>query len=180
MSIFKMEMGTYILQRENFNLNRLFSELNAQFTPKANEKQQILNFVQCGESLDFNEEQTFCGEKMYIRTMLENLIDNAIHASPPAQVVTVEQKICDGSCLIDIHNYGVIPKDIRETFFDKYSTSDKKYGTGLGTYSARLIARSHDGDITYRTSEKEGTHILISLPMNKDIAIREKIMASKV
>ena len=52
-----------------------------------------------------------------------------------------------------------VPVDIRSRFFEPYATSGKKEGTGLGTYSARLIAETHRGFIEYNTSEVEGTHV---------------------
>ena len=65
---------------------------------------------------------------------------------------------------IDIHNIGMIPDDIRSRFFDKYITSGKKRGTGLGTYSALVIARSHGGNITFETSKQQGTTLSVTLP----------------
>ena len=67
--------------------------------------------------------------------------------------------------VIDIHNKGVIPEDIRMRLFDPYTTSGKKGGTGLGTYSALLVVRSHQGDIHFTTSQKEGTHMVVELPV---------------
>jgi two-component system sensor histidine kinase/response regulator len=68
------------------------------------------------------------------------------------------------SAIIRIHNTGSVPVDIRETFFEKYSTSGKPGGTGLGTYSARLIAETLGGDIKLETSDETGTSITIELP----------------
>jgi two-component system, sensor histidine kinase and response regulator len=48
---------------------------------------------------------------------------------------------------IDIVNKGQVPAEFMDRFFEKYATSGKDRGTGLGTYSARLIARAHGGDI---------------------------------
>ena len=59
--------------------------------------------------------------------------------------------------MLHIHNYGAVPEAIRDTFFEKYATAGKPEGTGLGTYSARLMARIQEGDILMRTSEREGT-----------------------
>ena len=40
----------------------------------------------------------------------------------------------------------------------------KKSGTGLGAYSARLMAETQGGAITVTTSDEEGTAITIELP----------------
>jgi signal transduction histidine kinase len=49
-------------------------------------------------------------------------------------------------------------------FFKPYVTSKKKGGTGLGTYSAMLIAEAHQGNIRLKTSKKKGTHVVVKLP----------------
>ena len=46
------------------------------------------------------------------------------------------------------------------------NTSGKKEGTGLGTHSAVLVARNHQGDIHFTTSENEGTHMVVELPVD--------------
>jgi len=66
---------------------------------------------------------------------------------------------------IAIHNSGVIPASIRERFFQKFVTSGKQSGTGLGAYSAQLIARTLGGGITFQTSVEEGTTLTVSLPL---------------
>ena len=58
-----------------------------------------------------------------------------------------------------------IPKAIRESFFDKYVTSGKKQGTGLGTYSARLMTEVQNGEIEFDTSEEHGTTLKVLLPL---------------
>jgi len=65
---------------------------------------------------------------------------------------------------VSIHNQGVVPEQVREDFFEKYATFGKRHGTGLGTYSARLIARTLGGDVTMDTSEAGGTTLTVTLP----------------
>jgi nitrogen-specific signal transduction histidine kinase len=43
---------------------------------------------------------------------------------------------------IMIQNKGAVPAEIRERFFDKFVTSGKQGGTGLGTYSAKMLAEA--------------------------------------
>jgi len=73
--------------------------------------------------------------------MLANLLTNAIEASPENNVIEVCLKRRE-SKEISIRNKGSVPIDVRENFFGKYITSGKKNGTGIGTYSAKLIANT--------------------------------------
>ena len=71
----------------------------------------------------------------------------------------------DRGAMISIRNEGVVPAEIVDHFFDKYATSGKSGGTGLGTYSAQLIAKMQNGIITMETSEEEGTMLKVFLPL---------------
>ncbi len=103
------------------------------------------------------------GEEVLLYSMLANLIKNALEASPEGERVTVALDSHDRR-LITIHNAGAVPPQIRDRFFDKYVTSDKKAGTGLGTYSAQLMAEIQGGTIRMETSEQTGTSLIIEFP----------------
>ncbi len=66
-------------------------------------------------------------------------------------------------CLL-IHNQGEIPAEIKDCFFDKYSTAGKSSGTGLGTYSAKLMSQIQGGDISFTSSAQAGTELKVVLP----------------
>jgi len=59
---------------------------------------------------------------------------------------------------------GTVPESIRDHFFKKYVTAGKLKGTGLGTYSAKLIAEAHGGMINMQSSEDSGTTVTVQLP----------------
>jgi len=73
-----------------------------------------------------------------------------------------------GDIAVRIHNAGAVPEAIRTRFFEKYSTSGKSGGTGLGTYSAHLMARVQLGDIEMQTGEESGTTLSVRLAAAPD------------
>ena len=93
-----------------------------------------------------------------------NLIKNACEASPQGGVVLI--RFYDQTPLkISIVNKGAVPKDIRERFFDKYVTAGKQAGTGLGTYSAKLLTEAQNGQIELAVSDEDNsTTISVMLP----------------
>jgi CheY-like chemotaxis protein len=95
--------------------------------------------------------------------MLGNLMKNAIEASPEGGTVTVSIEGPRDVIMVRLHNAGAVPEAIRDSFFEKYHSVGKTDGTGLGTYSARLMARTQGGDISMRTSAETGTTISIWL-----------------
>jgi CheY-like chemotaxis protein len=62
--------------------------------------------------------------------------------------------------IAEVHNPGEVAPTVRERFFQKYATTKKGAGLGLGTYSARLMARVQEGDLSLETSEARGTTIV--------------------
>ena len=68
---------------------------------------------------------------------------------------------------------GAIPEEIRDCVFEKFVTSGKKTGTGLGTYSARLISRTLGGDIFVTTDENNGTIFTVSLAKGREFRYKE-------
>jgi signal transduction histidine kinase len=71
---------------------------------------------------------------------------------------------------VTIHNQGAVPPELRPRFFDKFATSGKEGGAGLGTYSARLSAEAQGGRIAMETSEAGGTTLTIELPLWEETA----------
>ena len=164
LSLYKMEQGTYTLTPVCFNLFKLIACIERESAMEFAKKRLKLVRFQDEEAVEVGDVFMLNGEELLCYTMLSNLIKNAIEASPPDEVITVS---CGEDALwnyIGIHNKGAVPEKIRPDFFDKYVTSGKKTGTGLGTYSAMLAARTQKGDISMTSSEEKGTVITIRLP----------------
>ena len=103
-------------------------------------------------------------EERLFYSMLSNLVRNAIEAALTGSTVSLSFTNGDVS-VIAIHNEGAIPEKIRHRFFEKFATAGKSGGTGLGAYSAKLIARTLGGTISFETPEKAGTTITVRLPL---------------
>lgn len=105
------------------------------------------------------------GENLLCYSMLANLVRNAIEASPSGELVYISLEEGDGFQLVSIHNEGVPPLKVRDRFFEKYVTEGKSNGSGLGTYSAMLIARTLGGSISMSVSDELGSTLVeVRLP----------------
>ena len=166
MDLYKMEEGIYQLEPVSFDILDMIRKLHSDWHAVLAKKNMTIIYSMNGESIKFNNRLIYSGEIHHIRNMIANLVKNAIEASPDGGRVNINVAQDASKLLIDIHNAGIIPEKIQNRFFDKYITSSKKNGTGLGTYSANMIAAAHGGDIRFSTSQSEGTHLYISLPIN--------------
>ena len=104
------------------------------------------------------------GDAMLCYSLFQNLIKNACEAAPPGTRVTVTLK--DETPLrVLIHNTGAVPPELRERFFEKFATSGKDDGSGLGTYSARTMARAQNGSVSMQTADEDNsTTLTVILP----------------
>ena len=104
------------------------------------------------------------GEDSLLQSLFANLLDNALDASPKGGEVAVIMSQDQDSVRIAIHNQGIVAEEVRDRFFEKYATCGKIKGTGLGTYSAMLIAKAHGGDVVMESGETSGTTVTVTLP----------------
>ncbi len=167
LDLYKMEEGTYQLSPQTFDLNQVLAHLSQETSRLRRARGLELEYYLDGEPHDPEQDQEISarGEKVNIQSMLANLIANALEASPEKSRVSVNIARSREELAVEIHNLGVVPEEIRDKFFERYATSGKTQGTGLGTYSARLIALSHGGDMGFSTSEEEGTRVWVRLPL---------------
>jgi signal transduction histidine kinase len=95
-----------------------------------------------------------------------NLMKNAIEASDPESSVFVDMSVRKDELILIISNSRPVPIEVREKFFEKFATSGKKGGTGLGTYSAFIMTRAMGGTIDMETSDETGTKVTVRIPIS--------------
>ncbi|MGE4536859.1 MAG: response regulator [Desulfovibrio sp.] len=169
LDLFKMERGTYVLRAESMDAATVVRRLFVEMATFAGYKRNGLALTVAGRPDDGKMPVRLTAERLLFHTMLANCLKNALEASPEEGVVTVDLRPGDPAA-IAVTNQGVVPADMRERFFAKYATSGKTDGTGLGTYSTRLIAEAHGGTVRMETSDATGlTTVTICLPQGGEV-----------
>jgi len=104
------------------------------------------------------------GDTTLCYSVFQNLLKNACEAAPAGSKIAI--RLLDQTPLcIEILNTGAVPLAIRERFFHKYVTAGKQGGSGLGTYSAKLLVEAQRGDIQLEVSDEENTtKVSVHLP----------------
>ncbi|MCK5876911.1 MAG: hybrid sensor histidine kinase/response regulator [Candidatus Marithrix sp.] len=159
--ICKMETGQYYCSPVSVNIIDIIEKTICNSKYFIEFKNLTLDIIYCGKPITKNDRFTVLGEETLCYSMLDNLLKNAVEASPKMEHITITLGEED-TRVISIHNKGAVPEAIRDKFFDKYITANKSNGTGLGTYSAKLMAETQGGTIRLETSEEVGTTITIS------------------
>jgi CheY-like chemotaxis protein len=111
------------------------------------------------------EDIEFLGNQSLCFNLFNNLFANAIEASPANSnvYISIEEEHSSDVIIFHISNQGMIPEKIQARFFDKFITEGKENGTGLGTYSAKLSALAQGGDVSFSSTEENGTTLTVTL-----------------
>ena len=111
------------------------------------------------------------GEKL--RTIVDNLVSNAIKYSPRSGTIALNLAIADGFAVLDVidEGHGVDPEE-RQQIFDSFyqgrpPAEGRVKGSGLGLAIAREYALAHGGRIEAleRADGRRGAHFRLWLPL---------------
>jgi len=154
LDLFKMESGRYDFRPQAVDLREVAARAMVDLHVLAEASGVALR--QAGAPGASGEPVYARAEALLCYSIVANLLKNAIEATPAGGTVTIGLHAGD-PVRLTLHNPGKLPEGLEQTFFDKYTTAGKSGGTGLGTYSARLMARVQEGDLTLATGTSTGT-----------------------
>jgi nitrogen fixation/metabolism regulation signal transduction histidine kinase len=139
---------------KHYNLNKQLAEI---CTPYQSE-------LKIGLQLDEKLPSLFA-DKIQIKQVLENLIQNSINAAKEDFILTINTDFTDSNIKISIQDngQGIEAKDISE-IFNPYFTKSRG-GTGLGLAIVRRIIENHDGSINVESQISIGTTFNLSFPI---------------
>jgi CheY-like chemotaxis protein len=162
--LFKIETGRFTLNPQPVSVAKIVRRI-AELMRKAFAVKELTIAVATPRGLT-DDQLTAVGDPMLCYSLFQNLIKNACEAAPDGTTVTIT--ISGGDSLrVVLDNQGVVPATIRETFFEKFATAGKQGGTGLGTYSAKLLTEAQGGTIAMETSDAQNrTSITLTLPLD--------------
>jgi PleD family two-component response regulator len=160
--LFKIETGRFVLKPQVVTVVQIIRRI-AELVRRTFAVRNLTIAVATPHGVK-DEELLALGDSMLCYSLFQNLLKNACEAAPDDSTVTVT--IHNGVPMrITLENQGVVPAAIRDTFFEKFATAGKQGGTGLGTYSARLLTEAQNGTIAMETSDETGlTRITLTLP----------------
>lgn len=163
-TLYQIEQGVYEPAWGAFDLLQLLKRCMADNRSLSRAKSIDLHLLTAGFEPPDPEKVIVHGEELLTYSIFSNLVVNAVEASPEGNRVAVRIQRGRG-IRVEIHNQGAVPATVRQRFFDKYVTFGKEKGTGLGTYSAKLLAEVQGWSISMVTSREEGTVVRVAIPV---------------
>ncbi len=109
------------------------------------------------------------GDRVKLTQVFQNLIENAVQASPQGGRIDVVARDEDAATLIvEVIDHGEgIADDVRARVFEPYFTTRTR-GTGLGLAIVSRIVKQHGGDVTLVKTPGGGTTVRVELPLARE------------
>jgi two-component system phosphate regulon sensor histidine kinase PhoR len=109
-------------------------------------------------------------DRIHIRNVIGNIIDNAIKYSKSKPEITITTKNTDDGIEVDIADNGIgMTREAQKKVFDKFfrvSTGNvhNVKGFGLGLYYVKTIIEAHNGTVNVQSSLNNGSTFSVFLP----------------
>lgn len=158
----KIETGRFVLRPAPVDLLAIARRLceSARLTYQA---KQLTIELRADES-DGAAPLLASGQELLCFSLLNNLLKNACEAAPDKSRVRLTLVRADGIALV-MENQPAVPLEFRPRFFEKYASQGKAGGSGIGTYSARLLAEAQQGSLGLEVDDEANlTRLCLRLP----------------
>ena len=162
--ISRLDAGQAGIERVPVDLGRLAEVTAEQMRLLSDEKSIAVKFsIEPGVLVS--------GDRMRLKQILVNLLDNAIKYVPDKG--TIEVSVCAeagrGLLAVSDTGIGISPTEL-PFVFDRFYRADKARrratgGAGLGLSIVKAIALAHDGKVSVISTEGVGTRVSIELPL---------------
>ncbi len=150
-------------EQSDFSLGELLTRVVDLYREQADEKKIRL-------VTGFRENNRKCrGNRVSLEEAFTNLLQNAIKYTPPGGEVSIRLGIVKNTFVAEIEDTGIgIPEDeiksiFREFFRASNARQQLKEGDGLGLAITRQIIENHNGKISVKSRENEGTTFTVKL-----------------
>ncbi len=160
----RSDAGFEPLNFQEVDVADLLSELSVDVEALAQEKGLRL-------SLGPMDGVTVTGDRVRLRQLFLNILDNALRYTPSGGAITGSVTRKDGQAVVSISDTGIgIAEEHLPFIFDRFYRADKvrtdgEGGTGLGLSIATSIAKMHGGTIEVASEVGAGTTFRILLPL---------------
>ncbi len=166
LSLSRLDAGSAQMERVRVNLADLVSTATDQMAPLADEKHVTLTSQAQGRV-------EVEGDRVRLKQVVVNLLDNAIKYTPEGGTVTVGVNVSDRRAQLEISDTGpgISDRDLQRVF-DRFFRADRIRlgtieGTGLGLSIVQSICTAHGGVVKAENHANGGCRFTVKLPLAK-------------
>lgn len=154
------------LDLENINIVNLIEDIISSINPYAKSKNLRIIF-------DTNDEDIIMAlDCAKIERVLLNLLSNAIKFSYDSGIIYVNVNKKEENVIISVKDFGIgMSEKYLDKIFDRFIQVDntmtrKNEGSGIGLSIVKSFVSLHNGSISVKSKENEGSEFVINLPIN--------------
>ncbi len=135
--------------------------------PNANAKNIIINY-------SASDELTFSADIDMLKTVLRNLVSNAIKFTNNGGIININAEENTGNVTISVsdNGIGIAPDDLKKLFDISEVLTSKgtagETGTGLGLLLCKEFVEKHGGKIWVESEEGKGSKFSFTIPFNHE------------
>ena len=105
------------------------------------------------------------GDEVGLRTLLMNLLANALDALRDGGTIRITTGLRDGRVCLEVADNGCgMGPDVLARATEAFFTADKTAGTGLGLSIVERVVARHEGDLYMESEPGSGTTVTVCLP----------------
>jgi two-component system, OmpR family, phosphate regulon sensor histidine kinase PhoR len=156
------ENGKTELKTEKININKIVAEVLQNMKPQFDKHQAVIN-------LKSNQDLNVTADKSHIKSVVYNLIDNAIKYCSTTPIITIELREVEGIAEIIVEDNGIgIAQQHLSKIFEKFyrvpqgNTHNAK-GYGLGLSYIKHIIDMHNGYINVTSTVNKGSRFVVGI-----------------
>ncbi len=161
----RIESGKMAYNFSFIHIEDLIENCMEDFIGMAKARNINLNFVESEPKLPYINM-----DPNKIRTVLQNLIENAIFYSRDDGSIVIRATLEDNHIKVSIKDNGIgIPEQQKIGIFNKFFRAENALktrtdGSGLGLFVAKSIIEKHNGKIGFESKEGNGTTFYFTIP----------------
>ena len=162
LQVLRFESGQDQFIFEHFEFVGLLNECLKDAAPTIAAKHIDLDF-QAPEKLVLN------ADKIAIKTLIVNLLGNALSSAPEHTNVRVDLHLIDQNAILEVRSGGepISEEDMEQLFQRLWQGKRFGAGAGLGLFLCRQIAEGHGGSMSCHSSREEGTIMRFVIPVQQ-------------
>ena len=164
LEISRLEAGEKLEDRSQFDFAEMARMTVEQMRLLADEKNIQLSFTG-------TPPVTVAADRMRMKQVVVNLVDNAIKYTPSGGSVSVSSFTVDGKAILEVADTGIgVPREAAPHVFDRFYRVDKARarqlgGTGLGLAIVKSICLVYGGTVALRYPGGPGAVFRVELPI---------------
>jgi heavy metal sensor kinase len=164
LALSRLDSGSVQMERVRLDLAELVSTITDQMVPLADEKRVMLT-AQAQERVEVE------GDRVRLKQVVVNLLDNAIKYTPEGGTVTVGVNVSERRAQLEISDTGpgISASDLPHVF-DRFFRADQvrlgtTEGAGLGLSIVQSICAAHGGFVKAENHANGGCRFVVQLPL---------------